>query len=245
MTKRPELPRYSYPYWNWVLVCLTTQSSISLSQYNRSCMSQSKAVTSLHPDLISFSITSRACTSIVTRATIFNLNSLGRFVLMASENLSNIEDCFFFRDFKAFLSPLSFVSARALVQSWVHWIWLAEISIWPGKSFAHLSRLVKLFFKAVFVFLRLSFKVALIAFSTSHNQFSTAPSSVLFWPWANSTSSPSAENIPVPSSLLDNPTAFCIRSLTMLSKHFFRCGWTASGFRLWPKISSKSSFERK
>ena len=29
MTSLPEFPKYSYPYWNWVLVCRTTQSSIS------------------------------------------------------------------------------------------------------------------------------------------------------------------------------------------------------------------------
>lgn len=29
ITSRPEFPKYSYPYWNWVFVCRTTQSSMS------------------------------------------------------------------------------------------------------------------------------------------------------------------------------------------------------------------------
>ena len=65
----------------------------TLSQYSLSWLSHSNAVTSPQPDLIIFSITSLACTSIVTRATIFCRWILVRLPRIISENLFNMEIC--------------------------------------------------------------------------------------------------------------------------------------------------------
>ena len=65
----------------------------TLSQYSLSWLSHSKAVTSPHPDLIIFSITSLAWTSIVTRATIFCRWIFVKLPRIISENLFSIEIC--------------------------------------------------------------------------------------------------------------------------------------------------------
>ena len=41
------------------------------------------------------------------------------------------------------------------------------------------------------------------------------------------------------------PPTFCILSSLILSKHFLRCGCTASGLRDWPRISRRSSLDKK
>ena len=71
----------------------TTVITQTLSQYSLSWLSHSNAVTSPQPDLIIFSITSLACTSIVTRATIFCRWILVRLPRIISENLFNMEIC--------------------------------------------------------------------------------------------------------------------------------------------------------
>ena len=58
ITRRPELPRYSYPYQNWVFVWRMVQSSDS--QYSLSWLNHSNAFLLLVPLFSSLSMMSRA-----------------------------------------------------------------------------------------------------------------------------------------------------------------------------------------
>ena len=116
--------------WKYKTVYKRNTFEIWWSQNYLSCINQSKALTSAHPVLIIFSMTSRACTSIVISATILSRWILVKLPRMASENFPSIEICFLRRPLSGFLSCLSLVEERALVQSDVHWIWQDVMSSW-------------------------------------------------------------------------------------------------------------------
>ena len=104
---------------------------------------------------------------------------------------------------RALLSPLSLVMDRARVTSCVHCIWLAVIHSCPGHSLIHLSRFVKLFFRALRHSGSRFLSVNLMFFSTSQSQASTGPSSRTTL--MNSTYSPSVEDIPAASHFMFIP----------------------------------------
>mmetsp|Transcript_25519 Transcript_25519/g.76015 ORF Transcript_25519/g.76015 Transcript_25519/m.76015 type:complete len:219 (+) Transcript_25519:1869-2525(+) len=207
----------------------------------RSCCCQLKWVGASVFFAIMRSCTSRACTSMVMRATSFDRSSPEMGLRIMPQRFAMCLLCCFLTMRRAFLFPFS-TFASEVPQSVVHLIWPEVISSCPDHSLTHFSLRTFGVMFMLWHLTRCTRSDSIIRFSTMPSQISTGPSS--FTGEMHFSFSPSGATRPMHSHL-----RFCVggcsSSVFTPSKHFLMCLCTCSGSFAWPRISSRSSLEMK
>ena len=122
MTRRPPLPRYSYPYGNDASQMRITLSSMSVSQYVRSCDIHLKHDLRVSLASMIWMIMSRECASMVIMFMIFWRCGFSRFLRVLAMRSLICTTCCSLYFFMALASP-PFSLSNAVSTSWHQKIW--------------------------------------------------------------------------------------------------------------------------